>query len=208
MPQRFGNDDERDDLAALDFYGADETDAYHDGVAESDALDFSVADDDSDAETPDDAWETYAPAEPEDTGAELAAIDSQTEAVGEEEEDDEDHDAQLFAITNPAGTVSVTGAIDGRTERVDLSPKVSGMNESELAEEIIALADLARIKGLAGQHTYLVENEFLSEWMSEFGLAGDEVREFVESGMGLPTPAQADEAQAEVFANRYADDHD
>jgi hypothetical protein len=86
------------------------------------------------------------------------------------------------------------------------------MTESELAEEIVVLAELARQKGLAGQHTYLIQNapqtEGLQE-LSEIGLDGSEIlRAFMETGMQLPTPEQAADTQAEVFASRYGTSSD
>jgi hypothetical protein len=206
MPQHFGDDDRHDDLAALDFYGTDETGSHSDGVAESDALDFSAAADDSGVESEVDALDEYAPTEPEENGSELDAIDSVTEDTEEEEEDG----MQLFTVTNPPETVSVSALIDGRTQRVRLSPKATNLTESELAEEVIVLADLARQKGRAGQHTYLMENASQTEGLQELGEIGldsnELLRQFTETGMQLPTPEQADAAQAEVFAARYTAD--
>jgi hypothetical protein len=202
MPQH----DDHDDLAALDFYGTDEAGSEHHSLAEADALDFSGADDQSGAESAEDALDVYAPAESDDTATELAALD-QTEAT-DEEENEEDH-VGLFTVTNPSDTVSVSALMDGRTYRVELSAKVTNMGESELADEILVLAGLARQKGLAGQHTFLLESDLLSEGMRDLGLGGNEVvRDFMENGIGLPTPAQAEAAQAEVFATRYTNDHD
>lgn len=199
MPQY----DDHDDLAALDFSAVE---SGSEGVAESDALDFSVPDDHSGEESAVDALHEYAPTEPEDTGTDLAAIDSQTESAEAEKEDEEDA-VQTFTVTNPPETVSVSALMDGRTQRVDLSPKVTSMSESELADEILVIADLARQKGLAAQHTYLLGDASLSETMREMGFDGGEVvRDFMENGMGLTTPEQAAAAQAEVFATRYTTD--
>lgn len=104
-------------------------------------------------------------------------------------------------------TVSVSALMDGRTQRVELSPKVTSMSETELAEEILVIADLARQKGLAAQHSYLLGDDSLSETMREMGIDGnDVVRDFMENGIGLTTPEQAAAAQAEVFATRYSTD--
>lgn len=197
---------DHDDLSALDFDGPDDHDH---GGAESDALDFSGADADGEVESAGDALDAFVPAEPEDAGSELDAIDGQTDAAATEDEDEDEQDAvQVFTVANPLDTVAVSSLIDGRTERVELSAKVSSMTESELAEEILVLADLARQKGLAGQHTYLLDNEFLSGTVRDMGLDSTEVlRDFMENGIGLPTPEQADETQAEVFATRYATEH-
>jgi hypothetical protein len=204
MPQHFGNDDGHDDLAALDFSAADQDEAA-DSVSESDALDFSVTDDCGD-ESDIEALDAYAPAEPEDTDAELDAIHS---ASADAEEKYDEEVGPLFTVTNPPETVSVSALTGGRIHQIGLSPKVTGMSESELADEIVVIAGLARQKGLAGEHTYLLENPALSETMRAIGLDGNEVlRDFMENGIGLPTPEKADAEQAEVFATRYSADHE
>jgi hypothetical protein len=102
--------------------------------------------------------------------------------------------------------VSVSSLMGGMTRRVDLSPKVTSMREAELIDEILALADLARQKGAAGEHTHLMQSEVLAAHLHELGLPVEEtVRDFAEMAMHLPTPEQAEEAQAEVFAARYKD---
>ena len=69
---------------------------------------------------------------------------------------------------------------------------------------------MARKKGLAGQHTYLLENASQTEVLQELGEIGLDsnqiLRDFMEAGMQFPTPEQADAAQAEVFAARYTAD--
>jgi hypothetical protein len=200
--------DDHNDLDALDFSGG-----FEDGSdgADADALDFGldgVGFDEKDDESAFDALDEYAPTVIADVPDDLDAIDAQT---GHDEggEDDVENGLQLFTVTNPAGTVSVSAAIDGRTQRVELAPAVANMSESDLAEEIICLADLARQKGLAGQHSYLLGNEMLTTGLGELGLDSDTVlRDFMENGMGLPTPEQAEATQTEVFAARYATDHD
>jgi hypothetical protein len=202
MPQH----DEHDDLAALDF-SSRQSESDDDGHQDSRALDFSATDD-SGEESDVDVLSEYAPTAPEENETELEAIAAATEAA-ETEEDAEDG-LQQFTVTNPPETVSVSALIDGRTQRVQLSPKASSLTESELAEEIIVLADLARKKGLAGQHTYLLENASQTEGLQELGEIGLDsnqiLRDFMEAGMQLPTPEQADAAQAEVFAARYTAD--
>lgn len=198
--------DEHDDLAALDF-SSHVSASDEDGRDEADALDFSAAPD-SDEESEAYALSEYAPTEPEEVEDELEAIAAATEA--DEAEEDEEDGLQHFTVTNPPETVSVSALIDGRTERVKLSPKVNSLSESELSEEIIVLAALARKKGLAGQHTYLLDNIAEVEGLQnleELGLDGNQVfRDFVEVGMQLPTPEQAEAAEAEVFATRYTVD--
>ncbi|ORW01166.1 hypothetical protein AWC15_07715 [Mycobacterium lacus] len=179
-----GNDDDHDDLAALD---------------------FSATDDDNGEESAVDALRAYAPTGPEDTETELDALRLQT---GQPQEEDEEDAVQLFTVTNPPETVSVSALIDGRIDQVDLSEKVTSMTESELAEEILVIADLARQKGLAGRYTYLLEeDDSLPDALREMESDGCEaVHDFV-NGMALSTPEQATAAQAEVFATRYATDN-
>jgi hypothetical protein len=205
MPQH----DEHDDLAALDF-SSHQSASGDDSHEASDALDFSAATDDSE-ESDVEALSEFARAEPEDAETELEAIAAATEASEDEEDEEDEEDGVLqFTVTNPPGTVSVSALMDGRTQRVKLSPTVTKLTESELAEEITVLAGLARQKGLAGTHTYLLDNASEVEGLQELnnlGLDGSEVfRDFVEIGMQLPTPEQADAAQAEVFAARYTAD--
>jgi hypothetical protein len=204
MPQHYGNDDGHDDLSALDF-GNYEPDAEseHD---DADALDFS-ADEDADEESGVDALDEFAPTEPDEAATELEAIAATTEADATQDEED---GAQLFTVTNPPETVSVSALMDGRTQRVTLAPTAAKLTESELVDEILVLADLARQKGLAGQHTYLLDsaadNEGLRQ-LNDLGIDGTQVlHDFMQAGMQLPTPQQAEANQAEVFAARYTPD--
>jgi hypothetical protein len=198
--------DEHDDPSALDF-SAHPSGSHHDDHDESGALDFSAADDSGDESDAVAALYDYAHSEPEQIDTELQAIAAATEAA---EEEDEDDGVQLFTVTNPPETVSVSALIDGRTDRVKLSATATKLTEAELAEEIIVLAELARKKGLAGQHAYLTENASQIEGLdalNELGIDSNQVlRDFMEAGMQLPTPEQADAAQTEVFAARYTPD--
>jgi hypothetical protein len=204
MPQP----EEHDDLAALDF-SSYQSGSDDDSQEDSDALDFSAAATDGDEESDVEALSEFAPStEPGEDEDELDAIAAATEA--EEDEEDEDDGLQHFTVTNPPETVSVSALMDGRTQRVTLSPKAKSLTESELAEEIIVLAGLARKKGLAGQQTYLLDNASQVEGLQDLdalGVDGNQVfRDFVQIGMQLPTPEQAEAAEAEVFATRYNTD--
>jgi hypothetical protein len=199
--------DEHDDLSALDFSsyqsGSDEN-----GHESADALDFSAAADSAE-ESEAEALDAYAPAEPEEVDTELDAIAATTEPSDDEDDDDEDG-VQQFTVTNPPETVSVSALIDGRTQRVRLSATATKLTETELADEIIVLAELARQKGLAGQRAYVMEsaadNEGLQQ-LRDMGLDSTQLlSDFVDTGMRLPTEEQADAAQAEVFAARYTAD--
>ncbi|MEM6108298.1 hypothetical protein AAHS21_18985 [Mycobacterium sp. 050272] len=197
--------DEHDDLSALDFssYQSGSDDGHDDG----DALDFSAAHDSSE-EAGADALDAYAPTEPEEADTELEAIAATTEPSDDDE--DEEDGVQQFTVTNPPETVSVSALIDGRTQRVTLSPNATNLTEDELADEIVVLAELARQKGLAGQRTYVMDsaadNAGLQQ-LADMGLDSTQLlRDFVDTGMRLPTEEQAETAQAEVFAVRYTAD--
>jgi hypothetical protein len=201
MPQHYGHDDGHDDLSALDF----DATSSGTGLDAGDALDFSSADDGLE-ESGFDALDDFAPVETTEPEDDLAAVDAATEVA---EDEDEEEGAQLFTVTNPPETVSVSATIGGGIQRVSLSPKATGMTESELSDEILVLAGLARKKGLAGQHSYLVDCFDKSEMTRDIGWEdGPELREFLGSFVGLPSPEEADTAQAEVFAARYNANHD
>ncbi|ORB85653.1 DUF2694 domain-containing protein [Mycobacterium kansasii] len=171
-----GNDYVSDDFDALDFTA---------GTVEESSLD---------------ALDEYAPSEPADTDAEdgLDALHGLTEK-------EEEPEFELFTVTNPAGSVSVTAMMGGIIQQIAVTDKASSMTESGLAEEIFVIADLARQKARAAQHTFMMES------MSELAGDGEEanalLREFVGMTLNLPTPEEAAEAEAEVFATRYEVDY-
>jgi len=195
-------DDYHDDLAPREFEAPE-----HPLAVESDPLDFTGTHK-GDLGSGTDALDHYAPAETVDVGTELDALDAQTGAA--EEGATQDYGLEFFMVSNPLGTVAVSALMDGRTHRVELSARVAAMTESELAEEVIVLAELARQQGLAGQHTYVLDHVDLShvdEIMNDLRLDSTEVlRDFMETGMGIPAPEQAEKTRAEVFASRYKDD--
>ena len=188
------SNDDHDNLAALDFSSAEAT------PADSQAYDMDFGtNDDHDPESGLADLDEYAPAEIADVVTVEDIIDSQT---GDADEQDDDAPGPMFTVTNPPGTVSVSSLMDGRIQQIDLAPSVSTMTESQLAEEIRVIADLARLKGLAGQHTFMTNMLY-----SEAHHNGADVREVLEQGLELPSPQQADEAQADVFASRYSERH-
>jgi hypothetical protein len=162
-------EDDRDNFTALDFSSTEG--AAGDGI---------------------DALADYAPPAPEHDGADLDALDGLTEAP-------EEYEHQLFTVTNPQGSVSVSVYMDGRIQHVGLTDKVTRMKEPKLAEEVFVIADLARQKARAAQFTFMLDS------MSEVGTEEETafLREFVGMTMNLPTPEQAEAAQEEVFATRY-----
>ena len=189
-----GNDD-HDNLSALDFSSAEAT------PADSQAYDMDFGtNDDHDPGSGLADLDEYAPAEIADVVTVEDIIDSQTGDA--DEHDDDDAPGPMFTVTNPPGTVSVSSLMDGRIQQIDLAPSVTTMTESQLAEEIRVIADLARRKGLAGQYTLMATMLY-----SEAHHNGAEVRAVLEQGLELPSPQQADKAQADVFASRYSERH-
>jgi len=126
--------------------------------------------------------------------------DSYTESLAAQELEEET--SPLFTVTNPSGSVAVTTAINGCVRHIELAPKVANMTERELAQEIRAIADLARLKALSVTHTFLVEG------LRGSGYDASVMSASLTRGLGMPTPEQADEAAAQEFAHRYGRDPD
>ena len=165
------------------------------------ALDFSVDEDDSAHEEAVEALKKEASRQPEteDERGEEADIEA-IQAVTEVEEEEEL--PALFTVSNPSKSVSVSALMDGRIHQVSLSKKVERMTESDLTEEITVIAELARQKGRSAQFA------FIQEGMTETGAEGENVAfisQIVKLGMDLPTPEEAELAEAEVFETRYGE---
>jgi hypothetical protein len=116
-----------------------------------------------------------------------------------------DHDdeipARVFTVANPPGTVTVTTFMDGRVKQIVLSPKTTGLTESELADEIVVIA------GLATQEAKSAQYAFMLEAMREQVHDDAATRDFLARDLDLPTPDEAREARAQIFATRYSGDH-
>jgi hypothetical protein len=187
-------DDDHDNLAALDFSSTEAT------PVDSQAYDMDFGTDvDRDPGSGLADLDEYAPAEIAAAVTVEDIIDSQT---GDGDEHDDDAPILMFTVTNPPGTVSVSSLMDGRIQQIDLAPSVTTMTESQLAEEIRVIADLARLKGLAGQYAFMTDMLYREELHN-----GADLRVVLEEGLELPSPQQADEAQADVFASRYSERH-
>jgi hypothetical protein len=133
-------------------------------------------------------------------GDDLAALDfsppgrdSAVDAGGEA-------DDPVFTVTNPAGTVSVTAYFTGPIQRVDLGADAAGMTESQLAEEIRVVAELAQLKARSVVHAFLLDG------MTKMGHDRAAMTSTLSRAVGLPSPEQADEKIAAVFSARYGDD--
>ncbi len=136
---------------------------------------------------------------PQDRGTDV----DNTRGQAEEDEKQKEPEVAIFTVTNPPRTVSVSVLMDGRIDHVELSKRVTWMSESQVASEILVLADLARQKAQSAQYTFILDK--LSQLAD-----GDEhrvalLRESVGNTWNLPSPEQAAEAEAEVFATRYSD---
>ena len=128
----------------------------------------------------------------------VSALDAAGDySPGSEEESGQEVQA-FFTVTNPAGTVSATATIGGRLHQVELSANVTEMTESQLADEILVLADLAAQKAQAAQHAVV------TDLMRTMGHDSVVTSGFLERDLGLPSPETVAARRAEVFAARYA----
>ena len=92
----------------------------------------------------------------------------------------------------------MTALLDGRILRVDLDPHVETLTESQLAEEISIIANLARQQARAAQHAVVLE------FMHKLGHDGVATSGFLEHELDLPSPQTVHRKRQEVFASRYA----
>ncbi|CQD07709.1 ESX-1 secretion-associated protein EspH [Mycobacterium lentiflavum] len=195
-------DDEimKDSFAALDFGDEPGDESGHDRSA---ALDFG---DEPGYQTSDewgfDAVPADEPAEPAVSGIEPRAIDTLPEDTGDTADtvaEEDEFSWERTTVTNPPETVSVTALMDGKTLRIDLAADAAGMTESELAAEILVIADVASQKASSVLHTLLLGS------MQAQGLEDDgALAELLGARfLGLTSATRAAETQAEVFTTRY-----
>jgi hypothetical protein len=131
--------------------------------------------------------------------------DSDLNALGDypqEPAEDDELPVPVFAVTNPPGTVTVTAFLDGRVKQVDLSPKVTEMTETDLADEIVVIAGLATADARSAQYVYMLKG------MRQQGHDDVATRDFLARDLDLPTPDEAKAARAQVFSTRYVGGHD
>ena len=124
-----GDDDDQDDLAALD---------------------FSVDDDEGST------FDAFAGYVTPQGGDEEEGFDS-FEYASQPGDDEQKLSAPLFTVTNPPGTVSVSAYLDGRVHHIDLTAKATTMTEAQLAEEILIIAGLARQKARSAQYAFMLD---------------------------------------------------
>ncbi|MBP3085831.1 MULTISPECIES: hypothetical protein [Mycolicibacterium] len=113
------------------------------------ALDFSYSDDDSNAAALD-ALGTY------DDFAPSAEVESDDGYSDGSEAEDEKLSVPLFTVTNPPETVTVTAFMDGRVHQIELAPKVTNLTERDLAEEILVIAGLAAQQAKSAQYSFML----------------------------------------------------
>lgn len=169
-----GNDFDSNDFDAVDLWGADGAEGW----------------------TADPIIGVGSAATP-DTGPDLDNAHGQAETDTEQE-------IALFTVTNPPRTVSVSTLMDGRIDHVELSARVAWMSESQLASEILVIADLARQKAQSAQYAFILDRMSQQVDADEHRVAL--LRKTVGETWGLPSPEEAAAAEAEVFATRYSDD--
>jgi len=116
--------------------------------------------------------------------------------------EDDELPVPVFTVSNPPGSVTVAAFMDGRVKHIDLSPRAAEMTETDLADEVVVIA------GLATQDAKSAQYAFMLEGMRQQGHDDAATRDFLTRDLDLPTPEQAQDARANVFATRYAGDHD
>lgn len=112
------------------------------------ALDFQYPDDGSDAAALD-ALGTYDDVVPVD---DAVSGDGFSESGAE----DEKLTAPLFTVTNPPETVTVTAFMDGRVHQIELAPRAIDLTERDLAEEILVIAGLAAQQAKSAQYSFML----------------------------------------------------
>lgn len=98
----------------------------------------------------------------------------------------------VFSVSNLDRSVTVSAYLNGQIQRVDLTPHVVSMTETELAKEIVAVADVARDKARAAQY------ELVSTLLLVQGQDSSSIGELLEQRMHLPTPRAAAAAEARL----------
>lgn len=132
------------------------------------------------------------------SGDDLAALDFS--APHDNPTSDEDADGfedLLFSVTNAAGTITVTAYLNGQLHHVELAPGIGSISESELADEIVAVAETATAKARAALH------EMIAGLLRLQGQDSLSIRELLEHRMGLPTSEQA-AAEESALAHHQA----
>jgi hypothetical protein len=140
-----------------------------------------------------DVLPAFAPTTAHEGESSLDAFDPLSQAQ------DEDADAEPIPVaiaTNPPGTVSVTAHLNGSIAQIDLDPRVTHMSETELAQEVQAVAEVAAKKATAVLHVSIVR------MLVDQGMDIGDARDFVQTHMPYATPDQAVSAERDLV-NRH-----
>lgn len=116
------------------------------------ALDFSYLDDGSNAAALD-ALGTYDDVVPSEAREDAVSGDGYSDVS---DVDDEALAVPLFTVTNPPETVTVTAFMDGRVHQIELAPKATNLSERDLAEEILVIAGLAAQQAKSAQYSFML----------------------------------------------------
>lgn len=120
----------------------------------------------------------------------------------------EEAEVEVFVVTNPPGSVSVSAMLDGSVYHVQLRDSASRMSEAGLAEEIRVIADLARQKAQSAQYNFIAEKLAEADTDADADARGSAMlREFMSTALRLPSPQEAAATREEVFTTRYGVDY-
>ena len=123
------------------------------------------------------------------------------DAVAATPPDDDDAVIPVSSASNPADTITVTAYLTGVIARVDLDSSVTALTESQLSQQIQAVAEVAVKRASAVMHIAMVKV------LMDDGMDFPQARDFAENMLPFTTPAQADAAAVEL-ATRFADADD
>ncbi|KUI23634.1 hypothetical protein [Mycobacterium sp. GA-2829] len=140
------------------------------------------------------ALDAFTPHFDEDAGHELDALDA-FNPTGTDDSDDPAQDL-AFVAANPSGTITVTALLGGECQRIDLTPAVRALTKTELAAEIVAVAQVAAQRAGAGAY------ELFSTMFRAQGQDRASVDDLLRHRLRLPTPDEAGASAAELAA-RY-----
>lgn len=176
----FGDDRHGHDDHEVDWSGPDNFAATEQPSSDLDALDFG------------DDWSVPG----------VFTSDTTTPAMPDHDDpDDESPGPVTFGVTNPAGTITAEATISGAINRIELSPSITSMTESDLARDIMATAELANLQGRA------IQRAVVQSLLMHQGMDPQAAAQFIDDMIDLPTPAQFEAAQAEATAAYLRGEH-
>jgi hypothetical protein len=169
-----------------------EPDEWGDDHSDLDALGYTAEDEPDDPDTDLDTLDYGPGPQPESEDTDLDALAAAPPDV------DDDAVTPVASASNPANTITVTAYLTGVIARVDLDNRVTALPESQLAQQIQAVAEVAVKRASAVVHIAMVKV------LMDTGMDFLQARDFAENMLPFTTPAQADAAAAEL-ATRFAD---